>query len=108
MPRPALTLPPGELMYSEISAFGSVEDRNRSWAWMMFTDVCRGDCFPDDPVHQEAGEDIDRSGVELPLFDDSGVDVAAEGSAVTAEGGRADVPFVAGVSFKFSHVVIWF
>ena len=32
MPKPAVTNPPGVLIYSEISFFGSSDSRNNNWA----------------------------------------------------------------------------
>ena len=58
---------------------------------------------PDDPVHQEAGEDIDRSSIKLSLFDDGGIDMVAQDSAIAAEGSCTDVPDIAGKSFKSSY-----
>ena len=48
-------------------------------------------------------EDIDRSSIKLSLFDDGGIDVVAQDSAIAAEGSCTDVPVIAGVSFKFGH-----
>ena len=68
-----MTLPPGELMYRWMSALGSSDCRNSSWATIAVGDfVVDRRAEEDDAVVQQPAVDIHRPLFAAALFDDVG------------------------------------